>query len=71
MNKEQKTLFINNFLDSMKEAILGDVPKMPEEWDGFEIRAYIARAFASEQAKMRASRKAKFNNDCSVLPLKY
>lgn len=67
MTEQEKVRFINDLCDSIKKDILSNVPKMPEEWDGHELRQYIAdRAKCAQFAKMAPSRKAKYNNTVLV-----
>ena len=42
MTQQEKIEFIQTFFDTTKEAILRKVKYMPEEWDGLELREYIA-----------------------------
>lgn len=42
LTKEEKIKFIEDILDTMRESLLKKVDKMPEEWDGYEIRRLIA-----------------------------
>lgn len=61
LNAEQKREFINDLIESVKETILGNVPNMPEDWDGNELRRYIADKFSTYtnmgSARLRAYRK--------------
>lgn len=41
MDKAEKITFINSLMDGLKQDILDKVDRMPEEWDGWEIRQYI------------------------------
>lgn len=41
MNTEDKKQFITNLMDSLKQSVLERVEKMPEEWDGIELRQFI------------------------------
>lgn len=64
LTKEEKIKFIEGILDTMRESLLKKVDKMPEEWDGFELRRLIAD-YAEEQiafAKMDKSRRRAYNN---------
>lgn len=42
LTKEEKIKFIKDILDTMRESLLKKVDKMPEEWDGYELRRLIA-----------------------------
>lgn len=72
MTVKDKELFINNFLNSMRNTFLSEIEKFPEEWDGIELRAYIAGAFKYENSySMGRKRKANYNNERYVRNLKY
>lgn len=43
--KEEKRIFIHELIETVKKTVLENVDKMPEEWDGFELREYIAYKF--------------------------
>ncbi len=45
MNAEQKFAFAAELIDSVKFEILGRIDDMPEDWDGIELRRYIADKF--------------------------
>jgi hypothetical protein len=45
MDKKEKAQFIETFIKETKEYILKKVDKMPEHWDGRELREYICRQF--------------------------
>jgi len=58
-------------MDQMKNYIINEVEKMPENWDGFELRAYISKAMKCEEIEMSRKRKACFKNDCIISNLRY
>jgi hypothetical protein len=41
MTREEQKQFIINCLDQTKEALLAKVGRVPEDWDGHELRAWI------------------------------
>ncbi len=45
MDAEHKAILANELIDRVKADILEAIPQMPEEWDGHEIRQYIAEVF--------------------------
>lgn len=68
MDKQEKEMFIINMADSIKLALLQKVSKIPEEWDGFELRQLFAD-YINEQvnyAKMDRKRKKAYNNARTV-----
>ena len=42
MDRYEKRLFIDDLCDSIKLTVVDSISKMPEEWDGFELRELIA-----------------------------
>lgn len=68
MDKNRKIEFINEMTDNLKEELLKNVDKMPEEWDGIELRQLIsdkANEFVLKDS-MNKKRKRKYNNTCIV-----
>lgn len=45
MNKKQKQHFIRELTHNVMRDVLGAVPRMPDDWGGHELRAYIADKF--------------------------
>ena len=45
MNATEKKKFIRELIGNLRERILENVPRMPEEWDGIELRQYVADRF--------------------------
>ena len=41
MNKEEQKKFIEAVLSDLKESILKKLDRIPENWDGLELRRYI------------------------------
>jgi hypothetical protein len=65
MSKEEKIHFIEEILEGLKEKAIKNVDKMPEEWDGWELRQYLADKageFVWESMKQDRGRKRKYNN---------
>lgn len=50
MTKANKRKFIRELVGSVKKTALANVDKMPENWDGIELREYIADKFAESKA---------------------
>jgi hypothetical protein len=50
MTYEEKMKFVHSLVDSCRAAILKSVPAMPEDWDGIELRWFIAREFERQAA---------------------
>lgn len=47
MNKDEKITFINDLTDCCKQEIINKIlnNKIPENWDGIELRQYISEKF--------------------------
>ena len=45
MTKEEKIAFIKQITDEVATYFLGFADKMPEEWDGMELRVLLAEEF--------------------------
>lgn len=57
MDLEHKREFIRTFMQSMTEHAMRASDKMPETWDGHEIRQWLADEFAREVSSvMKPSR---------------
>jgi hypothetical protein len=46
MTREQQAEFVSEIIDSVKADLLAKVGNTPEEWDGHQLRAWIAERFA-------------------------
>lgn len=69
MKKEEKRRFIEDLLDSVKKSILAKVDKMPDEWDGKELRWYIVDYVNLEvewERDKRSSRYKEYQNTCII-----
>jgi hypothetical protein len=42
MTADDKRRFINQMTDSIRQTMLDQIPKMPEDWDGHELRELLA-----------------------------
>ena len=45
MNRADKERIIRGLIASVKKTVLENVARMPAEWDGFELRQYVADKF--------------------------
>jgi len=52
MTREEKTAFLVEVLDGLREQVLRDAANCPESWDGFELRQLVAD-IASERYAVR------------------
>lgn len=73
MNAKQKRQFVRALIRGTQKAILAKVSQMPPEWDGHELRAYIADQFEANKVTVgrrdaygRAYRQrtAEYRNEC-------
>jgi predicted secreted acid phosphatase len=55
----------------MKDVFLEEAEKYPEEWDGIELREYIAGAFDFERYTLDKGRKRRYNDERMINNLKY
>jgi hypothetical protein len=56
MNATEKAAFITSLIANAQEGILERVKHMPDDWDGHELRAYIADYFADCQMTVGTKR---------------
>ena len=66
MTKEEKKQFITNLCEGLKAETLNKVGNMPDHWDGWELRQYLAdkaAEFVWNDAKQDKGRKRRYNND--------
>jgi hypothetical protein len=52
MTQREKRRFIRELIGSVKKTVIANVAKMPEEWDGIELREYLADKFAESRVLM-------------------
>lgn len=62
MTKKDKKEFINDLVRCIRKALLQKLDRVPEEWDGHELRNWIADAFDREKSDLNLSRRRAFNN---------
>jgi hypothetical protein len=61
MNAQAKQDFIREIIAHVQNDILAAVPNMPEEWDGHELRRFIADKF--DHSAMTVGRKGFYGRD--------
>lgn len=49
MTAKEKRAFILNFCKQVGKKLANEVPRMPEHWNGHELREYVADEFDSER----------------------
>ena len=50
MTKEDKIILIETLTEDLKHYLLGKIDKIPEDWDGFEIRQLIKDVYKEKYA---------------------
>lgn len=63
---EGKETFIRSFLGSVEEELLASVPKMPQGWDGHELRTLIAEKFQFEITRLMQDKRSRRYRDYRV-----
>jgi len=65
-----KKKFIKDLFSMMQETVLGKVGMMPDEWDGIELRQYIADKFTEQiSSSFSGKRKKDYINTVNVTNL--
>lgn len=68
MDTANKSILIEQLIDNLKRDVLKRVDRMPEEWDGHELRKFIADYFSMHYAFTDLGRKRlkEYKNTCLV-----
>lgn len=68
MTADEKRYFIADLMERTTRSLLAEVPKMPEHWDGHELRQYITDHMAERavMSKMDKQRMAAYRNDVLI-----
>jgi hypothetical protein len=53
MTQAEKLVFIQDLIRSVEKTVVEAIPAMPEEWDGIELREYLAGKFAESSILYR------------------
>lgn len=73
MTRDEKRQFIADLCTAVSKHAMSKVAEMPEEWDGHELRQYLADEFSREiSTLMRAKRSRRvrqYNNTIAVTNL--
>jgi hypothetical protein len=68
-NLNRKNL-VNELVKQIAEEVIASIPKMPENWDGVEIRQFICdKAKAVLNPRMTNARKSQYKNNLVVRKL--
>jgi hypothetical protein len=64
MSEAEKRTFVKELCDRIKYDILNNIAlgKIPEEWDGFELRQLVADSCQNSHFAMKGKRKRNYNN---------
>lgn len=49
LNKQEKEQFIKDLMGHVQKSMLNKLDKVPEDWDGIELRQWIADTFDWER----------------------
>lgn len=69
MTPADKKVFIHDLCSSIKHSILEKVDRMPEDWNGIELRQLLADRFADATAPMQRKRMKEYKNTVRILNL--
>lgn len=65
-HKEQEE-FVFGFCNNIRNSVIQNINRHPEEWNGLELRQLLANKFAdAAYVKMDRKRKRAFNNEVLV-----
>ena len=56
MNLEERKEFISSLIGAVEEKLLEDAERMPDDWDGIELRRLIKDRFDNQVVRMSPSR---------------
>lgn len=56
MTLDERKTFINSLCNSIRDDMLSKAPRIPETWDGFELRTWIADNYNERAGRARMSR---------------
>ena len=71
MNKDEQTEFVDILIDNVRDEIINKVTKYaPEDWDGIELRQFVADNFGDCVMKgtMSRSRRISYNKKVIRMP---
>lgn len=64
MSKQEKCDFISDLIDSVHASLMHAVDKVPEHWDGLELRQLIADKFQEQTTTpMHGRRLREYRNE--------
>ena len=71
MTRTEQTKFVAELTQSILEDVYSaiDSGELPEEWDGIELRQYLADKFTRSVFKLDPKRRKAYNNTITVTNL--
>lgn len=68
MEKSEKIEFVESLCESVKKEVITKIliDKIPDNWDGFELRWYLAEKFNQQTYQHSRRRKREYNNTVLV-----
>lgn len=67
MTLAEKVRFVEELTSHVKQSLIEQAEKWPEEWDGHELRRLVARRFQlAVFGTMARTRLRAFNNECLI-----
>jgi hypothetical protein len=73
MTVTEKRKFIRDLTKSIAKTAIGNAARMPQAWDGHELRDYLADLFEGSRSRLmtekRSARRRAYAHDCQNLNL--
>jgi hypothetical protein len=66
MDKLQQRQFVTDLCDNLRSDLLESVNKVPENWDGHELREWVADTAGQFKGGMIRTRKREYKKDILV-----
>lgn len=57
MTKHEQTKFVEGLINNVKDELMSQINKLPDEWDGHELRQLIADRFAEVSFTLKNDKK--------------
>lgn len=63
MTRKEQEQFVKDLTKTVRDSLLGDLPRVPEDWDGNELRQWIADRFKNQvTSPLKGKRKRDYKN---------
>lgn len=69
MDRNERRKFVSDLIENVEQSILARLDDMPDEWNGIELRQYIAESFTARCQPSRfvpSARKRSYRNEVLV-----